>query len=871
KGKLQAAIDPQGMLDWQQLVRPTPTPVNAAPSVAPVATAAPATAPPATAPAAKPWHVDVDAFRIEDLALQFNDASRRLPIDFSVGAFGLGLKLAAEAGVGDPTVSISALRSEIRTIGLKTPGGKDPPLTIENLQIADGTVDLTARTVSLPTIAISKGSIRTEVDTNGTLNWQKFAETAAVKASPQPGSTPKASPAAQASPAKPEKSVPAAAAPWHVKVDALKIEQIGLHYADDSRRSPIELDVASFGLGLRAAIEAGAGDPQVTIDALQSDIKQIALRERDRQKPLASLESLALGGGRIDLGQNTIGLQQITLSGGTTAIERDEKGAIRLAEVFAPRDQGKVVQTVKQVDVAAKREGKPWHLAVDQVNLNGFQANFQDRSVAPPFAIAVRPADFRLRNVANFGKTPVGFDGKIHVVQGGDLAFQGSAIPTGERGQADVRLERFALAGLQPYIAQIGALTLESGNLSTHLKLTFQQKAGKLSLTAKGEAGSADLMLKEAKSGKRFAAWEKLAVNGIDFSLAPDKLAITEINASKPGANLEIFEDRTSNIAAIFAPKPGVAAKPAIKPGTVPATGAPAKPVSGKPFPFSVQRVKVDQAVFDFSDLSLVLPFKTRIQNFGGTISGISNAPSARTLLKLDGRVDEYGEANLEGALNLMQHKAFSDITLIFRNVEMSSLSPYSGTFAGRRIQSGKLNAELQYKIENSNLKSHGRIDLDQVALGAEVVSPKAKSLPLDLALALLSDSAGRISVSVPIEGNVDSPQFAYGPVIWNAIATLITKVVTAPFTALAGVFGSGDQDVGEIFFIPGKNGLPPAEIEKLKKLATGLGSRPNLVLKVTGTFEPKLDAAALKSWDVRTAVTERLGIKVAPGEDPGP
>jgi hypothetical protein len=80
-----------------------------------------------------------------------------------------------------------------------------------------------------------------------------------------------------------------------------------------------------------------------------------------------------------------------------------------------------------------------------------------------------------------------------------------------------------------------------------------------------------------------------------------------------------------------------------------------------------------------------------------------------------------------------------------------------------------------------------------------------------------------------------------------------------------------GGEDAREIFFIPGKNGLPPAEIEKLKKLAAGLGSRPNLVLKVTGTFDPKLDAEALKSWDIRTAVTERLGIRIEPGEDPGP
>ena len=887
KGRLKASVDERGMLDWQRVVKSAP--------VAPAAPSPPAASAPPAAPA-QPWHVAIDAFRIEDLALQFSDASRQLPLDASIGKFGLGFKLAAEAGAGDPKVTIGDLDSEIRNIGIKPLGGKDALLALETFQISDGAVDLGARTLKLPSIAIKKGLVQAEVDRQGRVNWQQLADTATHSATPQPSAAaapvsaksdrparkgkggkaarPTKKQRTAAKPASTPQSEPAAAqhaaAAWRIDVDALKIEQIGLHYADDSRRSPIAIDVGNFGLGLRAAIESGAGDPKVLVEALQSELKQISLHEHHRAKPLASLESLVLGGGRIDLAENLIGIQQIALVGGATAVERDEKGSIRLLEVFAPRDQGKAIETVKQADASAKREGKPWHLAVDRVDLTGFQASFNDRSVAPPFTIAVRPAELHLAKVANFGKSPLTFDGRIHVVQGGDLSLKGHAMPTAEHGQAELRLERLSLAGLQPYVAQVGALKLDSGDLSTHLIIVFQQKRGQSSVTAKGDATSKDLMLREARSGDPFAAWEKLAVNGIDFSLAPDRLAIKEVNAYKPVAKLAIFKDRTTNIDAIFsAPskaRPSQARKPA-------QPAKPAKPAGGKstPFPVSVQRVKVEQAIVDFSDESLVLPFKTRIQNFGGTISGIATKPSARTLIKLDGRVDEYGEANLEGTLDLMQHKAFSDISLIFRNVEMSSLSPYSGTFAGRRIQAGKLNAELKYKIEDSHLKSQAKIELYRFALGSEVESPRAKSLPLDLAVALLTDRTGKIAVSVPIEGNVDDPQFAYGSVIWDALATLITKVVTAPFTALAGVFGSGDEAVDSIFFIPGKSGLPPAEIEKLKTLAAGLKTRPNVALKVTGTFDPKLDAEALKSWKVRTVVSEKLGLEVPSGEDPGP
>lgn len=850
-GQINAAIDHSGGLDWQQLVKADTGPQGPANGGAAASSAQ-------HPPTARPWLINIDALRLDDLSLKLTDASRRLPPDFSIGALSALLKLEMQAGAGDPKVSVDKFDSEIRNIALKPIGGKDPVLALESLQVNGGALNLANRNVKLPAVVIRKGSVRAEVDDTGQVNFQKLFDTTSTL-----DQSASSSGAVQRRTAKTGEQSQGSN-PWHIEVDQLKIEEVGVGYVDESRKSPIQVDVASFGLGLRALVEAGAGEPKVAVNGLQSEIRQIVLRERLRDKPLASLASLGLVGGQIDLPKNSIAVQRITLGGGDTTIERDAKGVIRLAEVFAPRDEGKLVQAVREAETAAKAKGRPWQLAVDQADLNGFHAVFTDRGVTPPFNIELRAANFRFNNLSNGGKVPVAFDGNLKLTQGGELSIQGKSSPTGDHGQGEIRLDRLNLAGLQSYVARVAALRLESGDLSSRIKLEFQQRAGKMSLTAKGGVSSGNLMLKEAKSGKRFAEWQKLTFEGIDFSLLPDKLAIREIHAVKPGANFEIFEDRTTNVDAIFQTKKRSIPAPKARAGEE-------KRVAKKSFPFSVQRVKVDEAILDFSDVSLVLPFQTRIQNFGGTISGISTAPGARTLFKLDGRVDEYGEANLEGTLDLMQHNAFSDMTLIFRNVEMSSLSPYSGTFAGRRIQSGKLNAELQYRIDNNRLASHGNIELDQVVLGAEIVSPKAKSLPLDLALALLSDSSGKINVSIPVEGNVNDPQFAYGSVIWDAIVNVITKVATAPFTALASTFGGGEEDLGEIFFIAGKNGLPPAEIEKLKKVAHGLESRPNVVLNVEGTFDPQLDAEALKSWDVRKQVTQRLGITVLPGEDPGP
>ena len=48
--------------------------------------------------------------------------------------------------------------------------------------------------------------------------------------------------------------------------------------------------------------------------------------------------------------------------------------------------------------------------------------------------------------------------------------------------------------------------------------------------------------------------------------------------------------------------------------------------------------------------------------------------------------MDEYGIAKINGEFNTADPKAFTDVNVIFRNVEMSHLTPYSGKFAGRKI-----------------------------------------------------------------------------------------------------------------------------------------------------------------------------------------
>jgi hypothetical protein len=331
---------------------------------------------------------------------------------------------------------------------------------------------------------------------------------------------------------------------------------------------------------------------------------------------------------------------------------------------------------------------------------------------------------------------------------------------------------------------------------------------------------------------------------------------------SQPGGKFIIEKDRSLNFARVI--KSGSASKKEEKPEAGPATA--------DPFPYRVRRILVSGGLVNFADLSLITPFGTKIHELKGIVAGVSSARSARAQVKLDGRVDEYGTANIDGELNTSDPKAFTNISVVFRNVEMSRLTPYSGKFAGRKIDSGKLSVDLKYKIDKGRLAGDNKIVVERLALGERVESPDAVNLPLDLAVALLEDTNGVIDLGLPVSGNLDSPEFSYGALIGKALANLITKIVTSPFRALGALLpGGGDEAFNTVAFEPGRPDVPPPEKEKLARLAGALQKRPQIKLSVQGRYNPQSDLAELRTAYLSRNLAARLGQKPVPSEDPGP
>jgi outer membrane protein OmpA-like peptidoglycan-associated protein len=183
------------------------------------------------------------------------------------------------------------------------------------------------------------------------------------------------------------------------------------------------------------------------------------------------------------------------------------------------------------------------------------------------------------------------------------------------------------------------------------------------------------------------------------------------------------------------------------------------------------------------------------------------------------------------------------DIATSFKRVELTTLTPYSGKFAGYRIRKGRLNLDLHYLITKGQLKAENKVVVEQLQLGEKVDSPDAVDLPLKLAIALLKDSDGKISIELPVSGDLNNPQFSVMPIVWQTLRNLVVRAATAPFKFIGGlVRGGGSEDLSSIKFAPGSSTLSAETQKALDTLSSALKERPALRLEIEGTSAASSD-----------------------------
>jgi hypothetical protein len=326
-----------------------------------------------------------------------------------------------------------------------------------------------------------------------------------------------------------------------------------------------------------------------------------------------------------------------------------------------------------------------------------------------------------------------------------------------------------------------------------------------------------------------------VAVTGTKLDLASKTVHIEGVTLSGFQAGATIISDRDS--AAVATETKAEAPAPVAQP-------LPSSQETGTFF-VTVGPVVFENAALRFVDESLDPHVITAIEEFNGSIKGLSSDLNTTATVDFKGKVDGLAPFSVSGQINPLTTNLFVDLAISLHDSNLTPGAPYSAKYAGYQLEKGKLTLDLHYLVTQRELKAENVIRVDQLRLGARTNSPDAVKLPVKLAIALLQDRNGVIALDVPVSGRLDDPKFKLGPIILQVFMNLITKAVTKPFALLGALFGGGEE-LSFIEFKLGASDFSDSEVKKLDSLATALYERPGLSLEIAGAIDHVHDRKAL-------------------------
>lgn len=577
---------------------------------------------------------------------------------------------------------------------------------------------------------------------------------------------------------------------------------------------------------------------ELRLDNTSVKVAPFAIKAPDGRK-LVRLASLEVSETSIDLAKQLVTFGKIRSDKLETWAALEKDGQLDWQKLFAsqpakatPKEKAEPAAAEPKPETqAANAPGKPWQVLLKDVQLRNYNVHLADRSKKEPVALDVGPLNVDLQGFDSLNQSPFTLKLDTGVGKQGKLQAAGQVNLAPIWAKLDVSTRDIDLRVAQAYISPFILLELRSGMLASDLKVDLKSTEP-LAFNVTGKAQVNQLHTLDTIKSRDFVKWQQVNVDGLSY-VHGDALSIDKVTLLQPYARFIINEDRTTNVNDLLIPQPADA--PASKS---------AKPASNdKPLAIHIGQIDINDGSANFADLSLTPNFATAVQQLNGQIGTLDNRKPTPAKVDIKGKVDRYAPVTIKGALNPFNPLASLDIATSFKRVELTTLTPYSGKFAGFRIRKGRLNLDLHYLITNGQLKAENKVVVEQLQLGEKVDSPDAVDLPIRLAVALLKDTEGKISIELPVSGDLNNPQFSVMPIVWQTLRNLVLRAAQAPFKFIGGLIaGGGSEDLGNVAFAPGSSELSGDAQSSLDKLASALKERPELRLEIEGTSAQSSD-----------------------------
>lgn len=511
------------------------------------------------------------------------------------------------------------------------------------------------------------------------------------------------------------------------------------------------------------------------------NVRGLDVYEDDAETVFAGFDTLDVNVRLLKIPFHTLHFGHITLAGLHAAVEQDGDrfNFSSLLEHFASEDT--VTDTTPS----------DWTLKFYNIRISHARLDYDD--VATRKGVHLPDVNLRVPGFVLGGKGESEGGLNIAFDRGGHLGMDANYDASTNTFAMTVDIDDFSVDNLDTYLADI---------------LTYDHIAGTVDAHLKAE-GNVDHIMQTTVSGN-------VAVNGLDLAdkhaqiAGFDSLVVAVSNINLDENIFDISSVRLTGLKVLYEqwqgysnidrlttveePQPVTLGTQAPVADTVAKTDTVAA-TSSKPMQLRIGSVVVADAAVTYADNTLPDPFRFPITKLNIKASDVTT--TGENSATVDAVMPGGGRFNVIWHGDIGNWKQHQDLFLTIRGLDMKQLSPWTVAYTGQPIEDGMLSLTSHNIIAASRLVGKNTIDIYKARVGErrQDVNPEMK-LPLKAALYVLRDKDDKILIDLPVNGNVDSPEFSYMKIVWKTLGNLLVKVATSPARALGNALGIGDDDL---------------------------------------------------------------------------
>lgn len=129
-------------------------------------------------------------------------------------------------------------------------------------------------------------------------------------------------------------------------------------------------------------------------------------------------------------------------------------------------------------------------------------------------------------------------------------------------------------------------------------------------------------------------------------------------------------------------------------------------------------------------------------------------------------------------------------------------------------------------------LEGRNNLNIAKCEVADKQKSPKPEyNIPLKTALYLIKDKNDQIKMELPVQGDINSPEFSYKKIIFKTLTNLLVKVAVSPVSFLANSLGFSPDKLKSIPFEAAQNDFSPEQLTQINQLAEIIKAKPEMTL----------------------------------------